>query len=211
MTDLSDPRVPGGGAGKKVTLGGTTTIISEAAGLVVDGSRYNIPLAGIVPTISTVAAGTLKADAADGKLACLRVTINPGDAIAAATRLANGTVDTKTIFIDDQVTFEIEADGTDGEITDVYILAIGDGTGTDNNVDNIIDSSEVLNVNGQLATTVGTVAMPDATAAELIAATNMIHLEFSSTDKVRDALVRFGNLLATDTEAYITVEGRSYA
>ena len=35
MTELSDPRVPGGGAGKQVTLGGAETSSGESAGLVV--------------------------------------------------------------------------------------------------------------------------------------------------------------------------------
>ena len=38
MTELSDSRVPGGGAGKQVTLGGTTTSSGEAAGFVVVGN-----------------------------------------------------------------------------------------------------------------------------------------------------------------------------
>ena len=42
MTELSDPRVPGGGAGKQVTLGGAETSSGKAAGLViVDGLAKN--------------------------------------------------------------------------------------------------------------------------------------------------------------------------
>ena len=46
MTELSDPRVPGGGAGKKVTLGGTETESGESAGLTVDADGLGKPIAG---------------------------------------------------------------------------------------------------------------------------------------------------------------------
>lgn len=173
--------------------------------------RLQVPRAAVVPEISGTPGGTLKADAADGKLACIRVTINPGDAVEAASRLANGQPEVISVHPDSEIMLSIAPDGSDGEITSVYIEVVGDGTGTDAGGDNIIDSSAVKSVNGQLTTTVGTVAMPDATEAELSAATNVVALTFSAASKVRDVNIGMGPLLATDTEAYITVEGRSYA
>ena len=39
----------------------------------------------------------------------------------------------------------------------------------------------------------------------------MVVLDFSSTDKVRDVVIRMGPTFDSFTQAYITVEGRSYA
>ena len=180
--------------------------VTDGAQHVADG-RWDIPRYTVVPTIASVPAGTLLVDTNDGTLQLVLATVNPGDAVVAASRLIAGTTDVRALLPEDEISFAVATDGSDGEITSIYLLAVADG-GTDTTANNgIVDSSTVKNRNG--GATVGTVAMNDATEAEILAATNMVVLDFSSADKVRDVVLRMGPLF--NTQAYITVEGRSYA
>jgi hypothetical protein len=135
----------------------------------------------------------------------MRVSINPASDVAAATQLANGTSGFAPLYPGDVLPVISSA-----AITDLYLLVTGDG-GTDAGGDNIVDTSAITNANGQHVTTVGTVAMFDATPAELTAATNMVHLEFASVDDVRQVLINFGPTFQTNTMGWIGIEGRSYA
>lgn len=167
----------------------------------------------IVPTASSVPCGTMQVDSVTGTIQCLRYTAftsGAGDDALAAQRLANGTTDTITLFPGSDELAGVNQDGDDGEITDIYFIVVGDG-GTDGGSDNIVDSSVVANVNGQLATSVGTVAMHDVTAAELLAGDNMVHLQFDSDDAVRSFFMSLGDTYDSGTRMYINVGGRGHA
>ncbi len=180
---------------------------SGGAAHVTDGV-WQTPRLGVVPTISSSAAGTLLVDSVTGTVQCVRAIINPGTDVLAATYLAKGTGDVRTLFPDSELLVAVDISGNDGEITDIYLLAVGDG-GTDGGGDNIVDTSTIKNTNGQ--TTVGTVSMFDVTSAEILAAANMVRLQFDSVDKVRGAVLSLGRTFSTDTQCYLTAGGRSYA
>jgi hypothetical protein len=251
--------------------------VTDGSQHVADG-RWDIPRYTVVPTIASVPAGTLLVDSNDGTLQLVLATVNPGDAVVAASRVIAGTTDVRTLFPEDEITFAVATDGSDGEITTIYLLPVADGgseeatlaydgqtgnftigstltgttsghtaviradadagatgtltlsapTGIFQNNEDITDAatgaavangtatftgrvyaSTVKNRNG--SATVGTVAKSDATEAEILAATNMVVIDFSSADKVRDVVIRMGPTFDSGTQAYITVEGRSYA
>lgn len=168
-------------------------------------SPLEVPRLAVVPTIASTPAGKLKVDSVSGTIQCVGCVVNPGSDANAGSYLANGTGGSDVLFPGDD--FPILSDQ---DITDIYLMVFADG-GTDAGSNNIVDSSVVQNANGQYATTVGAVATFDATSAELLAATNIVHLEFDAADKVRHARIRLGRTFDTDTQMYISVKGFSYA
>lgn len=162
------------------------------------------PRLPVSPSIGGSAAGELLVDCNDGTIQEVRFVINPDNDNEAADALANGINGAwawPASFAD-----KIP---TDVAITDVYAIVIGNG-GTDSGGDNIVDTSSVKNINGQLATTVGTVAMIDVTAAELVAGDNMIHWEFDEADNVRLFSVVLHAPFDSTTQMRISASGRSF-
>lgn len=193
-TDTGDVYRLLNGTWRYVAVNGSTLVIMHEA----------VPRLPVSPTISGVSAGELLVDCDSGTIEEVRFIINPGNDNEAADALANGISGAFTVFPDRE-----RAVPSGEPITDVYAIVIGNG-GTDSGGDNIVDSSSVKNINGQLATTVGTVAMMDVTAAELIASTHMIHWEFSEDDDVRLLDVNLGQRFDSSTQMRISVGGRSF-
>lgn len=184
------------------------------AALTID-HRDAVPKYQSVPQIGGVDAAQLLVNSNSGTIQAVRYIIGVDsmlDETVAAQRLANHTGDVKTLLpgADPIHGIQVDLSGADGEITDVYALPVAD-SGTDAGSDGIVDSSSVKNVNGQLATTVGTVATASATPAQLLAATNIIHWTFPSASKVREARLSVSNAFSTSTKAYLTLGGKSYA
>ncbi|NJL53777.1 hypothetical protein HC928_00630 [bacterium] len=199
--------------------------------------RWDVPRYSVVPEINGVPAGDLFAQlqTSAGTIAEIRCTVNPGDDVVAAARLATMGLDTFPLFPgsdSDEAKVQVAADGSDGEITDVYLLVVAynavdtataDGV-ADNGTDNV--DAGVFNINSTLATPVGFVATINTvystealtrniTEADIIAGAMLVHLQFSSADKVRDLSIRAGGVFngeAGDHKAIrIHAEGRSYA
>lgn len=180
---------------------------TDGAAHVMDYNEAN-PRYMATPEISGVPAKTLLANSNSGTIQAVRVaffTNGSGSDSLAADLLANGIDEMRNVFPGDSEPFI-----SDAAITDVYAIVVGDG-GTDAGADNIVDSSTVKNVNGQLATTVGTVAMDDVTPAQLLAATNMVHWTFAEGLDVRNFNIKVSSAFSTATKAYIECEGVSYA
>ena len=100
MTSLSDPRVPGGGAGKQVTLGGTENSSGEPAGLAVTESTLDPRLKPAGETLTVTGVSQQSQQITENKIdiTCdtadcwISIGTNPVAAIGSSTRIVAGTV-----------------------------------------------------------------------------------------------------------------------
>ena len=195
MTDLSDPRVPGGGAGKQVTLGGTTNSSGESAGLVVSEQKHRYISSRIQPQYGGANAGMFGLDGGTTPIYLLGafVSVNPADAIAAENDLA--VYGDSVHFVDINKPFNIslpsvDSNGADAQITDLYIAIVGASVVTD--ATRVMAGSSYMQY-GTGAATVGGEAfirVQHATPVNLPSASQwgdqMLHLTFASSLRITD-------------------------
>jgi hypothetical protein len=167
-----------------------------------------------------------------GTIREVRFTAQPGDAVVAASRLAAVTTDVKVLRPDSEIAFSVATDGSDGELTSIYGLFVATDAADFATADRLADDGAtavryagVYNFNGTLATRVGIVATiptaystdaigPNITEAQILAASVMVHWEFSSTLKVRDFIIQSSPLFTGaggGSGIIVSGEGRSYA
>jgi hypothetical protein len=183
--------------------------VTDGSQHVADG-RWDIPRQYIDPVVGTDPATAIHVDAV-GALIGLRITVNPPTTEAAAQRLAQMTATAKQIYPGEELPIAYATDGSEGEITDIYLLPIGIGAATTG----VVDSSTCKLVSDYVTTEVGKVGKVSETAADNVTAAEaeaiLIHLEFAEAAKVRDVVIGLSPTWDSSSQAMITTEARSYA
>ena len=181
--------------------------VDRDGGVSVTDARWDIPRDPVESKDGGTAkiANALHVDGVAGELVAVRAAIVSEGAETAALRLANMTAGAIQISPDSELPLALPTDGSDGEITDLYLLVLGTGAATAG----IVDSSTVTLVSDQHTTEAGKVAALTATAAQI--PTALIHIEYDEAWEVRDVVITFHKPFDSDTQAYVTLEARSYA
>ena len=175
---------------------------TAGAAHVVDPTQ--VPRYSVTPTVSgTGPVGALRITrSAAEELACVRVTANPGTDLAAAARLVASAPDVGTVFPQDRITVSVPLDGSEGEITDLYFLAVNDTNAT--KVDNAVKVSNP-------ASNVGDSVPFVYTSTQVINNACMVHFVLAVADKVREVVIDVSGFTDSNDQYQVTIRGRGYA
>jgi len=192
MTNLSAPRVPGGGIGRQVSLGGTTDsggndagrVVGELQDAVTGVKRYQI-----APTLNGIATPEVIADASASNTVLSAIAVfNALDNVTAGDAVKNRYPDVKRIELDEAISIQ-----SDENITKVWMLAFGTVDNTGGNV----------------------IAEATTTGATIRAA--LLEFTFEAADEVKTVEISLGSKKTSGTSvvpsryATIRVEGYSHA